>query len=486
MGLLSSVEVVECSVSDLVGQYVGHTGPKTKRVFEKALGKVLFIDEAYRLGEGRFAQEATDELVGLLTQSTFKGKLVVVLAGYEQDMRNLISVNTGLSSRFPEHVVFRNMTAEQCMQVVEKELKKKGVGISGWHDESSEYMVEIKELLRDLAELPDWGNARDMVTLSKDMIGKALLQGGNTQESLKISAKDALDIVKKMIEERQRRSRIPKKHQPLVSALPTQTHSPEPTSPPPTSLATTASPTTPAATPPTSPDRQANQRGDSLPNRGRGRGVPRESNRGRGQGFNPIRNNRTGQPQQVQSPPPRTQNNGRDRQPDPRVSDGPDGPNADQRDLGVSDALWNQLETAKRAAEASERRRIDDTNAAQNRVAEQRKKEDEERRRLRELDRAVAEAEADRKVELEHQKAEARRRTEAVRQARLRAEKELRDKQEAERRRKEQEERVQRQLQQMGVCPRGYRWIKMGNHYRCAGGAHSVSMNALGLQNSNT
>ena len=484
MGLLSSTEVVECSVSDLVGQYVGHTGPKTKGVFEKALGKVLFIDEAYRLGEGRFAQEATDELVGLLTQPTFKGKLVVVLAGYEQDMQNLMSVNTGLSSRFPEHVVFRNMTAEQCMEVLEKELKKKSVNISGWHDESSEYMVEIKELLRDLAELPDWGNARDMMTLSKDMVGKALLQGGNAQESLKVSAKDALDVIKKMIEERQRRSRIPKKHRP-ISALPTQTHSLEPTPPPPTSVGTTASPATPTATPPTSPGRQANQRGGSLPNRGRGRGASRESNRGRGLGIN---NSRIGQPQQVQSPLPRTTNNEPDRQRDPRVSDGcdPEGPDTDQRDPGVSDALWNQLETAKRAAEASERRRIDDTNAARNRAAEQRKKEDEERRRLRELDRAVAEAEADRRVELERQRAEARRRAEAIRQARLRAEKELRDKQEAERRRKEQEEQVQRRLRQMGACPMGYRWIKMGNLYRCAGGAHSVSMNALGLQNSNT
>ena len=61
MGFLSSKEVVECSATDLVGQYVGQTGPKTKGIFEKALGKVLFIDEAYRLSEGHFAKEAMDE-----------------------------------------------------------------------------------------------------------------------------------------------------------------------------------------------------------------------------------------------------------------------------------------------------------------------------------------------------------------------------------------------------------------------------------------
>jgi SpoVK/Ycf46/Vps4 family AAA+-type ATPase len=75
MGFLSSSKVEECSASDLVGQYVGHTGPKTKKLFEKALGQVLFIDEAYRLGEGRFAQEAVDELVGLLTQESSSPRL---------------------------------------------------------------------------------------------------------------------------------------------------------------------------------------------------------------------------------------------------------------------------------------------------------------------------------------------------------------------------------------------------------------------------
>src|SRR5215471_16271818 len=78
MGFLSSTEVIECSVSDLVGQYVGQTGPKTRQVFEKALGRVLFIDEAYRLSEGHFAKEAIDELVGTLTQEKFKSKVVVI------------------------------------------------------------------------------------------------------------------------------------------------------------------------------------------------------------------------------------------------------------------------------------------------------------------------------------------------------------------------------------------------------------------------
>jgi hypothetical protein len=58
MGFLSTAEVVDCSVTDMVGEYIGHTGPKVQKLLDKALGKILFIDEAYRLAEGKFATEA--------------------------------------------------------------------------------------------------------------------------------------------------------------------------------------------------------------------------------------------------------------------------------------------------------------------------------------------------------------------------------------------------------------------------------------------
>lgn len=58
MGFLATAEVKEVSSSELIGQYVGQTGPKTQKMLEKALGKVLFVDEAYRLAEGQFAKES--------------------------------------------------------------------------------------------------------------------------------------------------------------------------------------------------------------------------------------------------------------------------------------------------------------------------------------------------------------------------------------------------------------------------------------------
>src|SRR6202035_1349227 len=170
MGFLSSTEVVECSASDLVGQYVGQTGPKTKQLFEKALGRVLFIDEAYRLSEGHFAKEAMDELVGLLTHEKFRSKLIVILAGYDQDMNQLMAVNTGLSSRFPEEIVFHNMPPTQCLELLKRKLLKESIRGEEFDDPSSVEYRRMEELITEMTELPSWGNARDLETLSKQMV----------------------------------------------------------------------------------------------------------------------------------------------------------------------------------------------------------------------------------------------------------------------------------------------------------------------------
>ena len=514
MGLLSSAEVIECSASDLVGQYVGQTGPKTKKVFDKALGKVLFVDEAYRLSEGHFAQEAIDELVGLLTHPTYKAKLVVVLAGYEQDMNRLMSVNTGLASRFPHQVVFQNMRAEDCFKVIEKELKKSSVVVEGWGEDSSDFMVEMKELLRDLAELPDWGNARDMVTLSKEMSNKALLKESEKQESLKICAADALGIVKEMIDGRKRRAQIPRKHRQVVD-LPTQTFVPDPTPPPSTSIGTSTSQET--ARPPPPPRTQADPRPDRGSGRRRGgrtapRGVnqdrgregisPRGGNQDRGRGGIAPRGGNLDRGRGGIAPRGGNLDRGRGgtahrgsdqdrRQRNSQLADSHvetqgqrrnQGSHQVERDPGVSDAVWHQLMAAKREADAAERRAREELKAMQNRLAEQRRKEEEAERRLQELERVAAEArELERKAELERQREEARRRVRAAHEAKLRAEAEVRAKQEAERRRREEEGRVQRRLQQIGNCVAGYQWINRGSYYQCAGGSHTVPTSQLGL-----
>ncbi len=100
LGILHSDEVVSHSASSFTTGYVGQSGPKMREIVTSALGKVLFIDEAYRMNSDQFLRQALDELVQLLTEPEVQGKLVVALAGYEQDMHKLMSVNEGLRSRY--------------------------------------------------------------------------------------------------------------------------------------------------------------------------------------------------------------------------------------------------------------------------------------------------------------------------------------------------------------------------------------------------
>jgi hypothetical protein len=206
MGILSSKEVVECSASDLVGQYVGQTGPKTKRQFEKALGRVLFIDEAYRLGEGHFAKEAMDELVGLLTDEKFRGKLIVILAGYDQEMNDLLQVNTGLSSRFPEEIIFPNIAPTKCLEIIDRTLRKEGVVFPALSDFSHPANATMIKLIERLSIAPGFGNARDMDSLAKKMCEVAFTREDiPTNGALEISAEDAISCISTMLAQRQDR-----------------------------------------------------------------------------------------------------------------------------------------------------------------------------------------------------------------------------------------------------------------------------------------
>ena len=232
MGILNSREVVECSASDLVGQYVGQTGPKTKRQVERALGRVLFIDEAYRLGEGHFAKEAMDELVGILTHEKFRGKLIVILAGYDQEMNDLLQVNTGLSSRFPEEIVFSNIAPAKCLEILDRKLRKESIVLPALSDSSQPANANMIELVEKLSELPSWGNARDMETLATKMCEVAFTRDIATGGALEISTNDAISCISTMLAQRQDRVKNRKVASDQLQRLIAPPSLPEPPPPP--------------------------------------------------------------------------------------------------------------------------------------------------------------------------------------------------------------------------------------------------------------
>jgi probable Rubsico expression protein CbbX len=119
LGYIEEPRVVACTRDDLVGQYVGHTAPKTKEVLRRAYGGVLFIDEAYYLyrpeNERDYGQEAIEILLQVMEAE--RGKLVVIFAGYKDRMDEFFRSNPGLSSRVAHHIDFPDYDVDELMAI---------------------------------------------------------------------------------------------------------------------------------------------------------------------------------------------------------------------------------------------------------------------------------------------------------------------------------------------------------------------------------
>ncbi|MGW1726756.1 right-handed parallel beta-helix repeat-containing protein [Streptomyces sp. NPDC002306] len=121
LGLLSRGHLVEADRASLVGEYVGHTAPKTTAVFKRALGGVLFIDEAYALtpaGQGNdYGREAIATLVKLMEDH--RDNVVVIVAGYPDEMERFVDINPGLASRFTRTLMFDDYGSDELGRIVE-------------------------------------------------------------------------------------------------------------------------------------------------------------------------------------------------------------------------------------------------------------------------------------------------------------------------------------------------------------------------------
>ncbi|TDA67054.1 MAG: AAA family ATPase [Clostridia bacterium] len=166
--ILSKGHLVEVERADLVGEYIGHTAQKTREQVKKALGGVLFVDEAYSLargGEKDFGREAIDVLVRAM--ENYREQLVLILAGYKDEMEWFIRTNPGLRSRFPIQIDFDDYSLFELMAIGEKMLAERDYALSPEAGEELERILRRSIFITGAAQN---GNAR----LVRNLIEEAM------------------------------------------------------------------------------------------------------------------------------------------------------------------------------------------------------------------------------------------------------------------------------------------------------------------------
>lgn len=356
--------------------------------------------QAYRLSAGLFAQEAVDQLVDLLTQDSYRGKMVVILAGYTEQIDQLLrTANPGLRSRFTGKLEFAAFQPDDCTQLLRILLGKD-------HFDLPDGLVEsLRPSWQRLCGAPNFASGRDVETLAKAIVQTMLSRDDDDTAADSVSPdqctqlrlQDVAPHIEAMAEERQPRQ-VNDAMEHSGASPPAPTHMVAPPAAAPASAAqlelataavAVAAPLTlaslervrEAATVVTHSDAaEANdhERGHSAA--GLGARAPLDALDA-------------------------------------------------QRDAGVSDACWAELERAKQRRRAEEARLKAAVQAARDQA-----------------ERAAALAEQARRLQLEQQ--------------------------------------IQAKLARMGVCPAGYQWLPVQGGWLCAGGAHLVTDAQLGLQDS--
>lgn len=412
MGFLATAEVIECSASDMIGQYIGHTGPKVRQLMDKVLGKVLFIDEAYRLTVGHFAQEAVDELVDCVTKTKYHGKLIIILAGYDHDINRLLSVNPGLSSRFPDSIDFAALGIDECLQLLtqsvgdrKKKIEDKGkktLDISCLEHPSGDFKAQVLGLFRRMSQVEGWASGRDVKEISKSVFRSIKLS--DAQPTL--DAQDVLMAMRKFLNERTSRASSSQNRKPL--SKPSQPQASDPTSntgPPPPNVQTSSNTKTDASR------NMEKQSQDDVSDKASSDSAPEDAT--------VIELGNAANTPEISS----------DDDSD-SYSDCVTHQFVAPRDPSVSDEDWEQLEKDK-AAEV---------------------KRDEDYRKLKQARKRASE------------------------EIRQKIVKQLLD----EENRRKKEAAIRKKLEDLGLCPMGYAWIRQAGGYRCAGGSHALSDAQIG------
>jgi probable Rubsico expression protein CbbX len=171
LGYIKKGHLLTVTRDDLVGQYIGHTAPKTKEVLKKAMGGVLFIDEAYYLykpdNERDYGSEAIEILLQVMENQ--RDELVVVLAGYKEPMDKFFESNPGLSSRIANHIDFPDYSTEELLKIAKLMLEEQQYQLT------PDAEVALERYIQRRKERPLFANARSV----KNALDRARMRQAN-------------------------------------------------------------------------------------------------------------------------------------------------------------------------------------------------------------------------------------------------------------------------------------------------------------------
>lgn len=185
MGILATDKLVETSGLNMTGEYVGQTKKCVEKQLGEARGGVLFIDEAYELGKGHFGEEAMTSLVAAMTNPVYAG-IVIIIAGYPRDLDEMLDRNAGLKSRFNRFVDFQDWETNDCFEFTLETSKREGYALS------FDALASVRRTFDTLRRLPMFGNGRDVMQMWSEMLDCRAQRVKRNPEMLKtITAEDA-------------------------------------------------------------------------------------------------------------------------------------------------------------------------------------------------------------------------------------------------------------------------------------------------------
>jgi probable Rubsico expression protein CbbX len=171
LGYIKKGHLLTVTRDDLVGQYIGHTAPKTKEVLKKAMGGVLFIDEAYYLykpdNERDYGAEAIEILLQVMENQ--RDDLVVILAGYKEPMDKFYESNPGLSSRIANHIDFPDYTTKELLKIAKLMLEEQQYQLT------PDAEIALEQYIQRRKEKPLFANARSV----KNALDRARMRQAN-------------------------------------------------------------------------------------------------------------------------------------------------------------------------------------------------------------------------------------------------------------------------------------------------------------------